>query len=84
VIFDTTLAVEAQILGHRAVGQLAHVLSRDAVQPRLALGAGERDHRPMRAIDDDGPGGRGPLFAERVAVVPDCAGVGPGFGGRNG
>ena len=81
MIFDTALPVEAQILGHRAVGELADVLGGDAVQPALAVGAGERQHGPVRAVDDDGLIGGRALLAERVAVMPHGTGVGSGLGG---
>ncbi len=82
VIFDTALTVEAQILGDRAVGQLADVLGGEAVQPRLAVGAGQRQHGPVRTVDHDRAVRGGPLLAERVAVMPDGAGVGTGGGSR--
>ena len=83
MIFDTALAVEAQILRDRAVGQVADVLGGDAVQPGLAVVAGERQHGPVRAVDHDGCVGGRALLAERIAVVPDGAGVGSGLGRGN-
>ena len=76
MIFDTPLPVEAQILGHRAVGELADVLGGDVVQPALAVVAGERQHGAVRAVDDDGLIGGRALLAKRVAVVPHGTGVG--------
>ena len=83
VIFDTALAVEAQILGDSAVGQVADVLCGDVVQPRAPLAAGQRERRAVRAVDHDGFVCRRPLLAERVAVMPDGAGVGSGVGRGN-
>ncbi len=80
MIFDTALPVEAQILGDSAVADVADVLGGDVVQPRLAVVAGERQHGPMRTVDYDGLIGGRALFAERVAVMPDGAGVGSGVG----
>ena len=37
-------------------------------------------HPAVRAVDDDGFGGRGPLFTQRIAVMPHGAGVGSGSG----
>ena len=79
VIFDTALAVEAQILRDGAVGEVADVLGGDAVQPGLAVIARERQHGPVRAIDQDGCLGGRALLAERVAVMPDGAGVRSGL-----
>lgn len=38
----------------------------------------------MRAVHNDGVLGGGPLFAERIGVVPYGAGIGSGVGRRNG
>ena len=38
-------------------------------------------HPAVRAVDDDGFGGRGPLLTQRIAVMPHGAGVGSGLGG---
>jgi 4-amino-4-deoxychorismate lyase len=76
VIFDTALAVEAQILGHRAVGQVADVLARDGVQPAEAVLAGQFQHGSVRTVHDHDGLGRGALLAERVAVVPYGACIG--------
>ena len=43
----------------------------------LAVVAGQREHGAVGTVHHDGAVGGGPLFAERVAVVPDGAGVGP-------
>jgi hypothetical protein len=83
VIFDTTLSVEAQVLRDRAVGQIADMLRGNAVQPVLAAAARQLEHRAMRAVHDHGLVNGGALLTERVAVVPDGAGVGPRFGGGN-
>ena len=83
VIFDTSLAVEAQILGDGAVGQVADVLGGDVVQPALPVAAGQRQHGAVRAVDHDGFVGGRALLAERVAVMPDGAGVGSGVGRGN-
>ena len=83
MIFDTALAVEAQILGDSAVGQVADVLGGDVVQPALPLASGQREHRAMRAVHHHRLVLRGPLLAERVAVMPDGAGVGSGVGRGN-
>ena len=83
MIFDTALAVEAQILRDGTLGQLADVLGGDGVQPALPVAAGELEHGPMRAIHHHGVVHRGALLTERVAVVPDRTGVGSRFGGGN-
>ena len=47
------------------------------------IAARQGKHRPMRAVHHHGLVGRGALLAERVAVVPDGAGVGTRVGGGN-
>ena len=80
VIFNTALAVEAQVLSHRAVRQVADMLGADVVQPGAPLTSGQHQRRPVRTIHHDGFVGRRALLAERIAVVPDGAGVGSGVG----
>src|SRR5205807_887831 len=79
VIFDTALAVEAEILRDSAVRKVTDMLRRDAVQPGLAVIAGERQHGSMRPVDDDGTVGGCALLAERVSVMPDGAGIRSGL-----
>ena len=83
VVFDPALPVQAEVLRAGAVGEFADVLRRDAVQPALPVGTGQGEHTAMRAIDQHRAGFGCALFAQRVAVMPDDAGVGPGFGGGN-
>ena len=49
------------------------------MQPGLAVIAGEPQHGPVRAVDDDGCLGGRALLAERVAVMPHGAGVRTGL-----
>ena len=83
VVLDPALSVQAQVLDDGPLRQRADVLARDGVQPALAVVAGELDGRAVAAVHDDGLGGGGTLLPERVAVVPDGAGVGSGFGCGN-
>ena len=82
VILDPALAVEAEILGARAVGQLADVLGADRVQPAAPVGSGQRDDRAVGPVDHDGAVLGGALLAERITVVPDRSGVGRVLRGR--
>jgi len=79
VIFDTALAIQAQILHDGAVGKVADVLAGDRVQPAAPRRSGQLQHRAVRAIHHDGGSLRGALLAERVAEMPDGAGVWCGF-----
>ena len=81
MILDTALAVEAEILGDRAVGKLADMLAGDRVKPAPPVGSGQRDDRAVGPVDDDGVMLGGPLLAERITEVPECSGVGGGGGG---
>ena len=54
------------------------------MQPAPPLGAGQRQHAAVGAVDDDGIGGGGTLFTERIAVMPDGTGIGSGIGGGHG
>ena len=84
MILDTTLAVEAEILGDRALGQLADVLAGDGVKPAQPVGSGQRDDRAVGPVDDDGVVLGGPLLAERITEVPERSGVGGSGGGGDG
>ncbi|SHV43603.1 Uncharacterised protein [Mycobacteroides abscessus subsp. abscessus] len=83
MVLDPALSVQAQVLDDGPLGQRADVLARDGVQPALAVVAGELDGRAVAAVHDDGFGGGGTLLPERIAVMPDGAGVGSRFGGGN-
>ena len=83
MIFDTALAVEAQILGDGAVGQLADVLGGNVVQPGFPVAARQGEHHAMRAVHYHGLVHRGALLAEGISVMPDGAGVGTRVGGGN-
>ena len=49
----------------------------------LPVRAGQGEHRAVRAIHQHGIGFGGALLAQRIAVVPDRAGVGSRFGCGN-
>jgi len=83
VILHPALTVEAEILRAGAVGQFTDVLARDAVQPCLPVLAGQGEHRAVRAVHEHRIGFGGTLLAQRIAVVPDRAGVGPRIGCGN-
>jgi hypothetical protein len=46
------------------------------VQPAAPVGSGECDDRTVRAIDNDGIVLGAALLTERIAVMPDRAGIG--------
>ena len=54
------------------------------MQPGTAVGSGHRDDRPVRAVHHHRIVFGGSLLGERVAVVPDCAGIGGVVGGGHG
>ena len=70
MVFDATVDVEGQRLGAASIGEMAHMLAADVVQPGEAIGAGYLDHCAIGAVDDDGTAHGGTLFAERIAVMP--------------
>src|SRR5262249_6277905 len=77
VINDPALAVEAQILRHRPVGQLTDVLAGNAMQPGAPFATGECEYCPMRTVNQHCLVDSSSLFAERVAIVPYRADIGP-------
>ena len=70
MVFDVALRRQHQRLGDLAVGQRREELAGQGVQPGQPVGSAHGEHRPVRAIDEDRAPVGGPLFADRVAVVP--------------
>ena len=76
--------VEDQRLRAGAVGQLAHVLGEQEVQPAQPVVARYREHAAVRAVDDRGGPGHGPLLGQEVAAVGRNSGVDIGNRGIGG
>ena len=76
--------VEDQRLRAGAVGQLAHVLGEQEVQPAQPVVARYREHAAVRAVDDRGGPGHGSLLGKEVAAVGGNSGVDIGNRGIGG
>ena len=76
VVLHPALAVEAAVLGARAIMEVGDVLGAQRVQPTEPLGTGQGEYRAVRPVDDHRVNFGGALFSQRVAVVPHRAGIG--------
>ena len=75
VVQHPPVHVEDQRLRAGAVGQLAHVLGEQEVQPAQPVGATDADHREVGEVDLGRSCVEQPLLAVGVAVVTGDAGV---------
>ena len=69
VVLDVPLRRQDQRLGAGAVGEPLEVLAGQAVQPGEPVGARDREHVAVAAVDQARPLGERALLAQRVAVV---------------